>query len=373
MIARCVALAQVLRCASSVARVEAPVGAEDLDRVLAVERWLLNGTRPAQWTVFAERDVTRRDALTAGASKRVSRGRAGSGGDKVVVKTLVVDAAHRCPNATACGAAAARATVDASKRRDHVLAELYYLEGLRGRPGVPRLYGGWRDPLSIVVADGGSELTSYPSKRTRHQPSLSPAWKAFCAEDPVAAAVALLECFRSFAEYGGFFLSDFSPHQFTLRGSAVFLVDGPDALDGAVAAFLRDRGLDAGLRRPFRAVDADRACAASCPSADPPIPRNVCCCARARRGECASAAERDACGADRRRCFLISRKPHTHDAGTAWWALPAVVDRAPKGAARTAVAAVAARLAAPDPGDRPTFSEAVASLREGRPPTIRGH
>ena len=63
-------------------------------------------------------------------------------------------------------------------------AEVMYLELNRGRRGVPRLYGGWRDAredrVYYVVQRAGSpivvdEVSTVPSA----------AWLAFCRADPV--------------------------------------------------------------------------------------------------------------------------------------------------------------------------------------------
>ena len=209
----------------------------------------------------------------------------------------------------------------------HVVSELYFLESLRGRPGIPTLHGGWLedDALSYVVADGGSEVTRYPHAHRNGKPGEarpSDAWRDFARKDPMRAARALLECFRSFVDYGGFFLSDFSPHQFTLRGASLFVVDGPDALDGLMSTFFFDRGLSGQLERRVQrrgnphalSPNLDDGCDATrCEDLvrflDPP---SLCCCSSP-GGGCADANTKDACLLDRARCALVASRPHAAD------------------------------------------------------------
>ena len=52
--------------------------------------------------------------------------------------------------------------------------------------------------------DGGRELTR-------------PDWKTFCRSEPRRAAQSLLSCLRSVVDLGGYFQTDFSSRQLTLR------------------------------------------------------------------------------------------------------------------------------------------------------------
>ena len=114
-------------------------------------------------------------------------------------------------------------------------AEVMYLELNRGRRGVPQLHGGWRDAredrVYYVVQRAGSpivvdEVSTVPSA----------AWLAFCRADPVGAATALVECFRSFTS-SGYFMEDLHGAQFTLAGNDIYAIDAPETLpDAPVAA-----------------------------------------------------------------------------------------------------------------------------------------
>jgi hypothetical protein len=184
-----------------------PVGAEDVARVEAVERWLLNGTAPpAWWDVRAPADVRKGSELSRGASKRVCSGRLASSGAKVVVKTIVDSGGKLAPDGTVRPRPNGKITPE--HRRAHLLGELYYLEALRGRPGVPELRGAYTEEhrgavaIAAVVDDGGRELTR-------------PDWKAFCRSEPRRAARALLSCLRSVVDLGGYFQTDFSSRQLT--------------------------------------------------------------------------------------------------------------------------------------------------------------
>ena len=184
-----------------------------------------------------------------------------------------------------------------------------------------------------VVDDCGARITRVDHKK---QPIASDAWRAFAKRDPLGAATALLEVFRSVVDYGGYLIKDFTPHQFTLHGNKLYLVDGPDvALDGPMAAFLRGRpGLcggnqpvDGARRRAAACSNAlpsfpmQKACRATCPTMRTRFSRGpACCCPYP--GTCASTAARDLCHLDQTRCHLIQNRPHATDAATAWWALP---------------------------------------------------
>ena len=214
------------------------INGEDMTRVRAVEAWLDKGGPPPQsWEVKTKADVSIGKELARGRSKCVRHGRLGT--RKVVVVAV-------CPVSNSSAFAGhnykeLHAAGEALKRRHHLVEEMYFLEVLRGRPGIPTLRGAFLEngDLSIVVDDCGARITGVDHKK---QPIASDAWRAFAKRDPLGAARALLEVFRSVVDYGGYLIKDFTPHQFTLHGNKLYLVDGPDvALDGPMAAFLRGR------------------------------------------------------------------------------------------------------------------------------------
>ena len=94
-------------------------------------------------------------------------------------------------------------TDEAGQRRQHLVEEMYFFEALRGRPGIPTLRGAFLEngDLSIVVDDCGARITGLDHKK---QPIASDAWRAFAKSDPLGAATALLEVFRSVVDYGGY-------------------------------------------------------------------------------------------------------------------------------------------------------------------------
>ena len=248
------------------------IAAEDMARVRAVEAWLEKGAPPPQhWDVKTKADVSIGKELARGRSKCVRHGRLGT--RKVVVVAV-------CPVSNSSAFAGhnykeLHAAGEALKRRHHLVEEMYFLEVLRGRPGIPTLRGAFLEngDLSIVVDDCGARITRVDHKR---QPIASDAWRAFAKRDPLGAARALLEVFRSVVDYGGYFIKDFTPHQFTLHGNKLYLVDGPDvALDGPMALFLRGRpGFALCGNQP---VDGARRRAAACSNALPSLPHQKAC------------------------------------------------------------------------------------------------
>ena len=354
------------------------INGEDMTRVRAVEAWLDKGGPPPQsWEVKTKADVSIGKELARGRSKCVRHGRLGT--RKVVVVAV-------CPVSNSSAFAGhnykeLHAAGEARKRRQHLVEEMYFLEVLRGRPGIPTLRGAFLEngDLSIVVDDCGARITRVDHKR---QPIASDAWRAFAKRDPLGAARALLEVFRSVVDYGGYLIKDFTPHQFTLHGNKLYLVDGPDvALDGPMAAFLRGRPglcgsqLVEGARQRAAAcsnalpsLPMQKACRATCPAMRTRFSRGpACCCPYP--GTCASTAARDLCHLDQARCYLIQNRPHATDAATAWWALPLILAEA-RGAAQTAVAVARGRLL-DHKGRRATFGFVLNELEESQRPLLR--
>ena len=179
------------------------INGEDMTRVRAVEAWLDKGGPPPQsWEVKTKADVSIGKELARGRSKCVRHGRLGT--RKVVVVAV-------CPVSNSSAFAGhnykeLHAADEALKRRHHLVEEMYFLEVLRGRPGIPTLRGAFLEngDLSIVVDDCGARITRVDHKK---QPIASDAWRAFAKRDPLGAATALLEVFRSVVDYGGYLIN----------------------------------------------------------------------------------------------------------------------------------------------------------------------
>ena len=301
------------------------IAAEDMARVRAVEAWLEKGAPPPQhWAVKSKEDVSIGKELARGRSKCVRHGRLGR--EKIVVVSVL-------PVSNSSNFAG---TDEAGQRRQHLVEEMYFFEALRGRPGIPTLRGAFLDDgdLSIVVDDCGARITGLDHKK---QPIASDAWRGFAKRDPLGAATALLEVFRSVVDYGGYLIKDFTPHQFTLHGNKLYLVDGPDvALDGPMATFLRGRPgfalcgnqpVDGARRRVAACSNAlpsfpmQKACRATCPAMRTRFSSGpACCCPYP--GTCASTAARElfpARKSERRRFTPSTRRcPRNCGSSVAW-------------------------------------------------------
>ena len=164
---------------------------EDMTRVRAADAWLNGGPPPPVWDVKTKEDVSVGKELARGRSKCVRHGRLGRG--KIVVVSVL-------PVSNSSNFAG---TDEAGQRRQHLVEEMYFFEALRGRPGIPTLRGAFLEngDLSIVVDDCGARITGLDHKK---QPMASDAWRAFAKRDPLGAARALLELFRSVVDYGGY-------------------------------------------------------------------------------------------------------------------------------------------------------------------------
>ena len=349
------AMAAAWLCVVLVAR--AARADDALARVVAVDRWLDgDGPPPAHWEVASKRDLNPRwKKLAGGNSKQVSKTSYGKA--KVVVKTKIEH--------TEGG--------ETLKRERILRAELLFLEYLAGSPGVPKLYGGWLGDggarVTYVVQDAGEILGAGTGTVGRPAKPTAP-WAAFARNAPLAALRALLECFRSFSEVGGYFLDDFSPHQFTVigprdkhttTGGAVYLVDGPLALAGPMRNFSVANELPlAKTSRGACAGDGD------CPAT---AAYHCCCrwkassqkCERGARG--APEAKGKCLKGKERRCLPVSAKTHVFGIAAKAWALPLVLKEGHlEPAAKKKLRALEAWMLAPDPDDRPNLTEALLFL-----------
>ena len=181
------------------------VGASlDLRRVAEVDAWMAGRAKaPKRWDVVSEDDLQPKwRKLSSGFYKEVLRA-ATWAEDAVVVKRRRLYRADR----KAEGAAALRGEPLYHERE--VRGEVLYLEHLRGLPGVPALRGCWLDAngtrVTYVVDLAGSALGSGDGDAS-HRSRASKDYATFARKEPARCALALLECFRSFSEIGGFFL-----------------------------------------------------------------------------------------------------------------------------------------------------------------------
>ena len=314
-----------------------------LRRLKEAEGWLYAGAPPpSNWEVTSKRDLapsSKWSDLSSGNSKRVRATTYSA--QPVVVKE-------------------ARAKGHWNER--NVRGELLWLEYLRGAPGIPRLYGAFftdnGTKVSVVAQRAGRPLAR--GKGTQQSRTmLLKEWKNWCQAQPVEALRALLMCFRSFAEVGGSFLTDFSPHQFTVGRNEVFLIDGPDALSGPLYDVFAAHNL------PTVYDDTIRTCSSSdkCP---PTSPAHCCCGGTSAKTRCergARGAPEAAGGCAAGACRRVSAKTHVFDVAAKVWAFPYVlnfVDLAPS--QKLALRRLQVRMERPRVGDRPNFTEALAAL-----------
>ena len=147
-------------------------------------------------------------------------------------------------------------------------------------------------------------------------------WKNWCQSKPLEALRALLLCFRSFAEVGGSFLKDFSPHQFTVGKNEVFLIDGPDALSGPLYDVFAARNLPTVYDGPVQKCSSEDKCPATSPA--------HCCCggtsAKTRCEKGAKGAPEAAGGCAAGSCQRASAKTHVFDVAAKVWAFPYVLN-----------------------------------------------
>ena len=165
-----------------------------------------------------------------------------------------------------------------------------------------------------------------------------------------------------------FILSDFTPGQFTLAPSGdVFLIDGPDAHAGPVAAYVRSLFPSRHLAHVLDdapTCDSAKDCARTKPS--------HACHARADarwRCEPGSTGAPEAAGHCHHggHCDVLSAKTHVYDLAAKRWLLPRIVDLADDRAVAAALANVSTRMLRHRPADRPTFADLLDWTADGFP------
>jgi len=252
----------------------------------------------------------------------------------------------------------------------------------------------WTDggaPPAHWVVRGESDLddlkkTGLPigtgsGRRDRPTRSTNPSWDAFVEAAPLDAARAIFRCFRSFAEIGGFFLSDFKPDQFTFFEGALYLVDGPAFAAGpardfavgtaSVNAVVLPRHRACHRNSKLNGSDVAASLVASVPNCAVSPSHHSC---LGRDGappgcESGSLAAPEAAGRcelldaskNRGRCAAVTYKTHVHDVAAKRWLLPFVIDRS-AGDDRARLEALAAAMTRPDPHARPSFTRLLAAL-----------
>ena len=345
-----------------------------LARLELIDRWLTNASAPPHWRVLSPDDLDNRtDHLSHGGQKDVWLSQLRDGGEKVVVKS------HHDARAFAFG----------KRASDIAYFELLYLEYLRGEPGVPTLHGGWTTAHSVVWVtshDGATigQGTGYVDHaHHKHSPLLlSPAYAGRARDAPLDLARAWLRCFRSFAERGGFVLTDFKPAQFALDGlGRLTLVDGPAPNTGDVATFARRhflKGHPSKIHVPGSAdpkpdhLDLEPGLPWPCGGHGAASAAHYCAkrtyayhhcrenCEEGSRG----APEIAACAGDPAACAPFDWRVHVYDLAARSWLFPLIVDVARDRDAADRVDALSARMLAEDPDDRPTFDDLLRDLED---------
>ena len=154
----------------------APDTDTQLKRATALARWAdRTGPAPPSWTVTSPKDVTVGQEVHAGKIKKVSRATVELGGSSAVVKTIEQQEGG--------GTLLMELLFLHASGGGTLYLEMLYLEVLRGAPGVPRLYGAWRDGkhVTYVVGDCGDPQCINQVVATRLTPS-HPTHLLICAQ-----------------------------------------------------------------------------------------------------------------------------------------------------------------------------------------------
>ena len=358
-------------------------------RLERLDAWLTNASAPpTHWRVRSPDDLDNRTdrVLEHGGLKDVWLSQLRDG-RRVVAKALRQEEPFKL----------------GGRASDVAYFELLFLEGLRGEPGIPELFGAYETPTHVVwatsngggrVATGTGTLDSHSGKKSEIK--YSEVYDARARDAPLDLARAWLRCFRSFGERGGFVLTDFKPEQFTLDANGdIYLVDGPAPNSGPIAALAR-RHFTKKTWHPEQADQLERAriyvegigmqrpnkpelqpgAARPCPSDDADKGAGVCALRTGRAhngcgikflrqgnlskcGGLLSGPEVSDCvdGA----CAPFDWRVHVYDAAAREWILPHIIAVAEDRAAAARLERLLPRMMSEDPRVRPSFS---ALLRE---------
>ena len=351
-----------------------------------LDAWLTNASAPppTHWRVRSPDDLDNRTdhVLEHGGLKRVWLSQLRDG------RRVVVKAVRRQKGPFEFG----------DRASDIAYFELLFLEGLRGEPGIPELFGAYKTPTHVmwVTSNGGGRVaTGGGFKVKKSGIKYSEVYDARARSAPLDLARAWLRCFRSFGERGGFVSTDFKPEQFTLDANGdIYLVDGPAPNSGPIAAHARryftketwhpeqanklkeariyvegigekrpkKTELQPGAARPCPSDDADKGagvCALRTGRAHNGCSNNIIRMNLSKCGGLLSGPEVSDCvdGA----CAPFDWRVHVYDAAAREWILPHIIAVAEDRAAAARLERLLPRMMSEDPRVRPSFS---ALLRE---------
>ena len=348
-----------------------------------LDAWLTNASAPPpiHWRVRSPDDLDNRTDHMHSGYKDVWLSQLRDG-RRVVVKTLHHEGAFEFGGRTS----------------DIAYFELLFLEGLRGEPGIPKLFGAYKTPTHVMWAtsNGGGRVAT-GGKVKNPAIKYSEVYDARARSAPLDLARAWLRCFRSFAERGGFVLTDFKPEQFTLDANGdIYLVDGPAPNSGPIAAHARRHftkktwrpeqadklkmariyveGI--GMERPTKTYYLQPGAAQPCPSDDADAGAAVCalrtdaahngCGIKLLHEGLSKCGERLLSGPEVSDCVDGACAPfdwrvHVYDAAAREWILPHIIAVAEDRAAAARLERLLPRMMSEDPRVRPSFS---ALLRE---------
>ena len=365
---------------------------EAIKHLERLDAWLTNASAPpTHWRVRSPDDLDNRTdhELEHGGLKHVLLSQLRDG-RRVVVKAVRFLRRQKGPFEFG------------DRASDIAYFELLFLEGLRGEPGIPELFGAYETPTHVVwaMSNGGGRVAtgtgtlSHSGKK--HPITYSKLYDARARDAPLDLARAWLRCFRSFGERGGFVLTDFKPEQFTLDANGdIYLVDGPAPNSGPIAALarrhfqgeewhskqayqLKDARIyveGIGMERPDE-PDLEPGVARPCPSDDTDAGAAVCAlrthvvhngCSRHLLDEGSpKCGERWRSGPEVSDCVDGACAPfdwrvHVHDVAAREWILPHIIAVAEDRAAAARLERLLPRMMSEDPRVRPSFS---ALLRE---------
>jgi hypothetical protein len=343
-----------------------------LERVARVDEWMsarlhgLRTVRPPPWLVTSKSQLrTKMVHVADGFHKKVFSSKIDVGGALVPV---VIKAPMHTPPAHS-----------QNRVRKLLFSQLYFevlfFEYLRGRPGIPTLYGAWFEQngtaLHYVVDDGGEKFADAKPAR------LLPKATVYATSHPIAFARSLLRCFWSFAELGGGILSDFNAAQFMMNERhEVSIIDSPHVNEGALHAYLKSKYPAAPPHEKGKLTfewyplwPRPRACSTSDSCAH--TREGHCCCqgmgGTAQHGKCdprsrAAPESRGICPRAGGTCVQLSAKTHVHDVAAMAFLLPQIIEAAALPADKRLLGDLGKRMAQALPEARPSFAEALQML-----------
>jgi hypothetical protein len=285
-----------------------------------------------------------------------------------------------------------------NKMVEELHKEIIFLEYLRDAPGIPKLYGGWFDKngLNCVVEFVEGDAIGEGQGLVTSPTQMSTKFKQAASSHPYRLAHALVACFHSFSQLGGYFKADLLPKDFIMTRNkkneyTITMIGTPEPLFGEIVAYYRSSYSSSTTSLYQNSNKVPCGSNKDCPSTNFV---SHCC----RRNTIAAAnhhhqqqhvdndvceddnfpspESRGICSMKKERCLGVTSRTHVFDMGGKNWLLPAIIKEASKGSRNYAAQdlnKLVSLMTHQNPNARIRFSKALDMVKVWAHNTSRLH